>query len=61
MKSIQAIIVVGIVLLSACGHVATAQYHTTGAQCLAEDKSCDLNSDCCSKWCVNGVCEQRQP
>jgi hypothetical protein len=61
MRTIKAMLTVVVVLVAACGHVATAQYHTTGADCLSNGVDCRFTSDCCSQWCVNGECEQRQP
>jgi hypothetical protein len=61
MRKIKAMVAVAFVLASACGETATAQYHTTGAQCLSNHTECRFHSECCSHWCVNGDCEQRQP
>ncbi len=61
MRTIKAILAIGFVLVTACGEAATAQYRTTGATCLSDEVTCHVSSDCCSHWCVNGDCEEREP
>jgi hypothetical protein len=52
-----------VVLLSvACGWATTnrSSYLGTGPdRCLGSDSDCHLAHECCSNWCVNGVCEYR--
>lgn len=61
----------GLLLVSACasaggagGAGVGATTTTSGrlhAQCLEESDSCASSADCCSDWCVNGVCERQEP
>jgi hypothetical protein len=30
-------------------------------RCLALHTACNVDGDCCSLWCVNGECRQKQP
>jgi hypothetical protein len=32
-----------------------------GGKCLSRDSLCVANNDCCSEWCVNGVCTRKSP
>jgi hypothetical protein len=41
-------------------HTTSAEPATTNS-CYANDLGCTQNEDCCSFWCVNGECEQREP
>jgi hypothetical protein len=61
------LLVLAVLLLVACG--ATGG---TGAKrnyllgsgpsvCWDVDSDCQRSSQCCSMWCVNGVCTQREP
>jgi uncharacterized lipoprotein YmbA len=56
-------LLVAALLMVACGAMTTNRnyYLGTGAdRCLASDSDCHLARECCSNWCVNGVCEYRQ-
>ena len=49
-------------LLIACGAgpVNRTSYLGSGAdRCLASNSDCRSSSECCTNWCVNGVCEYR--
>ncbi len=64
MRALAAILGASILVLGACGTTApviTRQYTTTSATCLTEATTCQLDGDCCSQWCVNRECRQRQP
>jgi len=51
-------------LLVACGWSTTNRnvYLGTGPdRCLARGSDCHLSHECCTSWCVSGVCESRDP
>lgn len=48
-------------LVIACGAEPIGEVQTSGAQCIAREAACHRDSECCSSWCVNGVCERREP
>jgi hypothetical protein len=33
----------------------------SGGKCLSRDSVCIANNDCCSEWCVNGICTRKSP
>ncbi|MGD0675838.1 MAG: hypothetical protein ABSC94_10495 [Polyangiaceae bacterium] len=49
----------------ACASSSNSAPGVTNAQgngrCLDRDANCVANSDCCTLWCVNGVCARKQP
>jgi hypothetical protein len=62
MRTVKALIAVTFVLAAACSSaVPVGQIPTTGAQCLAVESACHMDSECCTMWCVNGACDRREP
>jgi hypothetical protein len=57
----------GVALLPACAEEQVGRTTTTsgvvvrGDRCAHEEASCVSDDDCCSAWCVSGLCERRQP
>jgi hypothetical protein len=52
--------------LIACAGPQPGTTTTTGgtvspAHCALTSAPCERDSDCCSLWCVNGLCTRRQP
>ncbi len=51
---------VSLLIDCAAGPVNRTSYLGTGPnRCLASNSDCHASSQCCSNWCVNGVCEYR--
>jgi hypothetical protein len=61
MRTIKAIFTVAFVLVACLDTTHTSQTTTTGATCIYNENACRLSVECCSQWCVNNVCEMRQP
>jgi hypothetical protein len=59
------LVLVGALTLLACGASNQDGTGVTNQQapgtCLSRDTPCDKDADCCSLWCVNGECHQKQP
>jgi hypothetical protein len=62
MRFARTSLLVVVVMSIACGWATTNRnaYLGTGPErCLESDSDCHAAKDCCSNWCVNGVCEYR--
>jgi hypothetical protein len=50
----------GAAVLVACGAGnANRNYRSAAGACWQDDSQCARSSDCCSLWCVNGYCSER--
>lgn len=56
------------VVLAACAGIcscaagaATSSPSLTSGQCGVTETRCAADSDCCSNWCVNQYCANREP
>lgn len=58
-------LVAGSVGLLACAGSSSsgkgAENARPSSQCLDLHSACSADNDCCSLWCVNGECRQKQP
>jgi hypothetical protein len=55
-------------VLSACASRQVGTTTTTSGviergapACAHVESSCELDAECCSLWCVGGLCERREP
>jgi hypothetical protein len=57
----------GVALLPACAEEQVGRTTTTSGvvvrddRCARTEASCVRDDDCCSLWCVGGLCERHQP
>jgi hypothetical protein len=65
--SAHALVIAGLACGISCG-ASNAPPGSTNMQppsnpdaCLHRGTTCVLDNDCCSLWCVNGVCTRRSP
>ena len=57
-----ALIVAGAACDGACvQEVSHPTPSLSSGECAMNGVACELNDSCCSLWCVNGYCGQRQP
>jgi hypothetical protein len=56
-----ALVFVAVVTAGACSAEIGPPPKVTSGQCFRENIACMDNAECCSNWCVNGYCAQRQP
>jgi hypothetical protein len=56
------VILILMLLTAACGFTdrRNAQLGPASDSCLATMTDCSRSHQCCSQWCVNGVCETRE-
>ncbi len=56
--------VIATALVTACGAASSTRNAKLGSgpdACWASGSTCHRDSECCTFWCVNGVCEYRDP